>query len=127
MPDPCQGMPQSRPIQVAMVWQVRRDSQEPTTRSWVFESTPMSQAPDLETLLPPTVDAVLGMVGAVSGLIPAPDRDTFTVSVLLNALSHSLEEIRERDPREYLLYQEIALSMLSSGPEVPPSRRPRRA
>ena len=87
----------------------------------------MSQAPDLETLLPPTVDAVLGMVAAVSGLIPALDHDAFTISVLLNALTHSLEEIREKDPREYLLYQEIALSMLNSGPEVPPSCRPRRA
>lgn len=87
----------------------------------------MSQEPDLETLLPPTVDAVLGMVGAVSGLLPAPDREAFTVSVLLNALSHSLEEIKERDPREYLLYQEIALSMLSSGPEVPPYLGARRA
>jgi hypothetical protein len=80
----------------------------------------MSQEPDLETLLPPTVGAVLGMVGAVSGLIPAPDRDAFTISVLLNALSQCLEEIKARDSRDYFLYQEIALSMLSSGPDVPP-------
>lgn len=78
----------------------------------------MSPAPDLESLQPSAVDAVLGITSA-AGIVLAPaDRDAFTISVLLNALSRELEEVRERDPEEHALYQAIAMSMLGSGPDV---------
>ena len=87
----------------------------------------MSQEPDLESMLPPTVDAVLGVVSAVSGLLVPPDRDAFTMSVLLNALAAALEGIGERSPEEYVYSQRIALSMLRTGPDASAYLRTRSA